>query len=555
MAHLCAGWRPYVLLTLLCAVLFLPGLTELPATDRDEARFAQASKQMLQSGNYVVPHFQERRRTKKPAGIYWLQAGSTAALSSADAREIWSYRVPSVFGAWAAVLLTFALGRRLFGPESGLIGAGLLASSLLLVAEAHLAKTDAVLLATGLLAFSGLAALWMASRAGAPPPRHAWIAVWAGLGLAALIKGPIIPAVFALSLLGLRGFGGDWRWLAGLYPGRGLVLGVAILSPWLVALWLGDAFSFVADSAKEDLIPKLLSGVESHGAPPGTYLASVYAAFWPGALLVVPAFVAAWWRRRDPGVAFCLAWIVPAWILFEAVPTKLPHYPLPMYPALALLAGAAVAQRWPLPRTRWARGLLGLHLGLWGLVAFGLLAAVVVAPARMSETGVGAWSLGLAALLTAGLGLALWAIRRTSPRGAAAAAVATMLLFVPWLGEVYAPRLDRLWVAREVSERIPPPAARPPLAAAGYHEPSLVFRAGTRTMLTGADGVARHLARQPGAYALVGEREHDRVRQRLQDRDVDLATVARFRGFNYSKGDPLRLTILRSRPGGSSSDR
>jgi hypothetical protein len=74
-------------------------------------------------------------------------------------------------------------------------------------------------------------------------------------------------------------------------------------------------------------------------------------------------------------------------------------------------------------------------------------------------------------------------------------------------------------------------------------------------MLTGADGVARHLARQPGAYALVGEREHDRVRQRLQDRDVGLATVARFRGFNYSKGDPLRLTILRSRPGGSSSDR
>ena len=269
MAKLSAGWRPYVLLTLLCALLFLPGLNDLPATDRDEARFAQASKQMLQSGNFVVPHFQERQRTKKPAGIYWLQAGSTAVLSSADAREIWSYRVPSVIGAWAAVLLTFALGRRLFDPDSGLVGAGLLATSLLLVAESHLAKTDAVLLSTAVLSFLGLAQLWMRERAGEAPPRHAWLVIWGGLGLASLIKGPIIPTVFALTLLGLRVAAGHWRWLAGLRPGRGIALGLAILSPWLVALWIGGTFNFVAESAKEDLIPKLLSGVESHGAPPG----------------------------------------------------------------------------------------------------------------------------------------------------------------------------------------------------------------------------------------------------------------------------------------------
>ena len=68
------GWRPYALLALLCLALYLPGISALPVFDRDEARFAQATKQMLETGQYVDIRFQDEVRYKKPVGIYWLQA-------------------------------------------------------------------------------------------------------------------------------------------------------------------------------------------------------------------------------------------------------------------------------------------------------------------------------------------------------------------------------------------------------------------------------------------------------------------------------------------------
>ncbi|MGH7089682.1 MAG: ArnT family glycosyltransferase, partial [Stellaceae bacterium] len=140
------GWRPYALLLLLCAVLYVPGLASLPVTDRDEARFAQATRQMLETGDFLDIRFGETARNNKPAGIYWLQAAAVAATEGPEGRAIWPYRIPSLLGAIGAVLLTFAFGARLVGSKAALIGAALLASSVALAVEAHLAKTDAVLL-------------------------------------------------------------------------------------------------------------------------------------------------------------------------------------------------------------------------------------------------------------------------------------------------------------------------------------------------------------------------------------------------------------------------
>ncbi|HJT06635.1 MAG TPA: glycosyltransferase family 39 protein, partial [Stellaceae bacterium] len=142
------GWRPHALLSLLCLALYLPGLAALPPLDRDEARFAQATRQMLESRDFLRIRFQDEARNKKPAGIYWLQAAAVAALSDARSSAIWPYRLPSLIGAGAAVLLTFALGSHLVGRAAALTGAALLAAALGVVVEAHLAKTDAVLLAT-----------------------------------------------------------------------------------------------------------------------------------------------------------------------------------------------------------------------------------------------------------------------------------------------------------------------------------------------------------------------------------------------------------------------
>ena len=80
------GWRPYALLGALCMALYLPGMTAIPVLDRDEARFAQATRQMLETGDFLHIRFQSEARNQKPAGIYWLQAASVSALSSPTIR-------------------------------------------------------------------------------------------------------------------------------------------------------------------------------------------------------------------------------------------------------------------------------------------------------------------------------------------------------------------------------------------------------------------------------------------------------------------------------------
>src|SRR5712692_6362870 len=131
--------RPYALLAGLCLVLYLPGIAAIPPLDRDEARFAQATRQMLETGDFLQIRFQDEARNKKPAGIYWLQAAAVSAFSTPSATAIWPYRVPSLVGGMAAVLLIFAFGTALFAGEDearrrGAIAAVLLATSLGVVA-------------------------------------------------------------------------------------------------------------------------------------------------------------------------------------------------------------------------------------------------------------------------------------------------------------------------------------------------------------------------------------------------------------------------------------
>src|SRR3569832_2789464 len=102
-----------------------------------------------------------------------------------------------------------------------------------------------------------------------------------------------------------------------------------------------------------------LSAQESHGAPPGVYLLLFWLTFWPGAPLAAMAAPAVWEARREPGARFLLAWLIPSWIVFEAVMTKLPHYVLPLYPAIAILI-AGIVEAGALAKIRWMiRGTVG----------------------------------------------------------------------------------------------------------------------------------------------------------------------------------------------------
>ena len=144
-------------LLLLSLLVFLPGLANLPVIDRDEARFAQASVQMAESGDLLDIRFQDQTRYKKPSGIYWLQTAAIKAFSEDGERRIWAQRLPSVLGALLAVFAVYWGAARMIGRRGAVLAAGMLAISALVIFEAHIAKTDAVLLGLSACCLGSLA--------------------------------------------------------------------------------------------------------------------------------------------------------------------------------------------------------------------------------------------------------------------------------------------------------------------------------------------------------------------------------------------------------------
>jgi len=547
------GYRPYILLVLLCLAFYAPGQSALPPVDRDEARFAQATRQMVQTGDYINIRFQDTPRHKKPAGIYWLQAASVGLFGETDASVIWPYRLPSVLGAIAAVLLTFALGCVLFERRVAFLGAAILASSSLLVIEAHLAKTDAVLLASIMAAMLALARIYAAAREERESGRSAPLVFWGALGVSALVKGPVGPMVVLLTLAAL--WVTDWRagratgLIARLKPLIGIPLALAIFAPWLIAIMSATGGSFVGDAVKNDLLPKLVSGQESHGFPPGYFLLLLTATMWPGSLFVWHGIVWAWQNRWDWPVKFCVAWALPSWIVFELVPTKLPHYVLPLYPALALLAARAAfaLAEGGIPRFRkWdSRLALGAFAGIALAIGVGLVAIPIALDGSFS------W----AALIPLAVAITLSAIvlvqchRARVVPALAAAIVGAVFIFGP-AAQWVLPGVEALGLSRAATRLVEAQAGntRPVVAATGYHEPSLVFMLGRQTKLIGPEAIATAMRSDPSLLALIGADKEARFRKTLAGDAVRLKALGSARGFNYSKGDWVTLTLYRLMP-------
>ncbi|HXQ52589.1 MAG TPA: glycosyltransferase family 39 protein [Stellaceae bacterium] len=540
------GWIPYGLLLVLCLGLYLPGLASLPVMDRDEARFAQATRQMLESGDYLRIRFQDEARNKKPAGIYWLQAASVAALSDAGSSAIWPYRVPSFLGALGAVLLTFAFGARLVGREAALLGAALLASSLALTIEAHLAKTDAVLLFACVAAQFALGAIYVAARrGGAASPAWALL-FWVAQGAAILVKGPVAPALSLLTAASLAIADRDWRWLGGLKPLWGVPLLAALVAPWLVGIGTATNGAFFSEALGHDFLGKLFGAQEGHGAWPGYYLVLVAVIFWPGSILLGGAAALAWRERRDPVTRFLAAWAVPFWIVLELTPTKLPHYLLPVFPALALFAGRAALEGQE-ALAAWARR---GACAVWAAASLVVVATLGLAPIELGR-GMDAAGIVVGAVVLLYGGATVRAGWRALEPGLAVRAVLLALLTVPAALALEAPRLDPLWLSRDAARLVeryrPPPGVA--VAAVGYSEPSLVFLLGTGTLLASPEIAAQRLTSARGAVALVEARDDAAFRTALQARGWEAQIIDRIAGLDYSNGKRMVITLYRGVPG------
>lgn len=580
--------RAAAALIVVCLVSFLPGFFNIPPIDRDEARFVQSTKQMLETGDYVDIRFQDEVRYKKPVGLYWLQAAAVRtaqAFGMVDARtSISVYRVPSLIGATGAVLLTYwaalAFGSRRMAYLAGLI----LGCSLLLGAEARLAKTDAMLLLTTVAAMGALARAYLGLRCpgtvGVPSPTtrpqtrgglefrrasprpqgsadratvaptptgtlglHIPAIFWTALAGGMLLKGPMILMIVGITAASLASLERSGRWLRQLRPGVGIVALLVLVIPWFAAIMARSGGGFLTESLGQDLLGKVAGSQESHGAPPGTYFVLFWVTFWPGAPLAAMAAPTIWKERRDPTTRFLLAWLLPSWLVFELVMTKLPHYVLPLYPALAILVARAIERNALSKNPHLIRTTV-----LWPLLAAGLpMIGVIGMIVFRHRLGLLAWPFAAAAII---FGFLAWRLYEADggERSLLRATVAAQLVSIAVLG-VMVPLMRPLFPSALLASTIGVDCPDPQFASAGYHEPSLVFLFGTPTLLTTGPGAADFLAQRNCRFAMIEARQERAFVQRAEAIGLRYAPGPRIAAINYSAGRQVAISVFRSEIG------
>lgn len=540
--------RAAALLVLASLLFFIPGFFNIPPVDRDEARFSQATRQMLESGDFVDIRFQDEVRYKKPVGIYWLQAaavatGEAVGITRAQQR-IALYRVPSLLGAVGAVLLTYWTALAFVTRRGAILAALMMASSVLLGVEARLAKTDAMLLLTVLAAMGAMARVYLAWQRGEDVERQPWALAsifWTALAAGILLKGPLILMVVGLPVVALGILDRTVTWFMRLRPWAGIPWTLLLVLPWFVLIMVRSGDEFFSASLGDDFFNKVVSGQESHGAPPGLYFLLFWVTFWPASTFAGLAVPAVWKARREFGAQFLLAWLVPSWIVFELVITKLPHYVLPLYPAIAILI-VGVIERRMLSRDPWlTRGTM------WWFVLPATMAvgAIVLAIVILRQPVFAAWPfLAVAAIL--GL-FAWWLYDDNRAERSLLNGIASAFFLAVGIYGVVLPTLRPLFPAVTLARVLRESECNAPSAAsAGFNEPSLVFLTATRTRLIDGSGAADFLKQGLCRYAFVESRHERAFAQRAEAVGLRYFPVGRVDGYNHSQGRDVSIGIFRS---------
>jgi 4-amino-4-deoxy-L-arabinose transferase-like glycosyltransferase len=476
-----------------------------------------------------------------------VKAGEALGVSEART-QIWLYRIPSLVGATAAVLLTYWALLAFLSPPLALLGGALMAAAVLLGVEARIAKTDALLAACAVASMGALARTWLdwTRSLAFVPDRRNWLVFWGATALGLLIKGPIVPMVWGLAILVLSASQRSFRWLKPLRFAPGLLLCLVVALPWFAAIMIKTGGSFFAESVGQDMLGKVAEGQEKHWGPPGLYLLFFFATYWPAAAFAAMAVPFAWVRRKEPQILFLIAWIVPSWLVFEAVPTKLPHYVLPLYPAITALLLLAVLNG-------------GINRYRRGAVLTACL-VVIVPLALMGAILFGNWTLDRAvpwlalpffALVLLVAISVVAAFRRLDFEGALWRCVPASLLLTVAVYPFAIESLRSLKLSPRLAETARAAGcADPAVITLGYREPSLVFLTGTKLAMAASGADAASFLNQPGCrVAFVESRFAEDFKAALSSQPTKPRLVTTINGFNLNGGRRLEIAVFARSPG------
>jgi 4-amino-4-deoxy-L-arabinose transferase-like glycosyltransferase len=533
---ICAGFAAMYLLIANSSTLW----------DRDEPRYARATVEMIESGNYLVPTFNGKAWFDKPILLYWLMSVPVRLFGPSEV----ACRSFGVAGTAVTLLLTFFIGKKLFDAKAGLWAEVILATTALMMVVGSSAIVDGVAMPF----IVGAMAIFV-SRAGSPVKFIEVIACGALMGLGMLAKGPIglLPApVIVVMLWFARNNRAELiRNLAGVI--LAVITAIVIFLAWAIPADKATNGELLRTFLGHHVFARAFSPMEGHGGHFLLYLpyypAIIIAGFFPWVAFLPGAFSAIVGKRIGAAEArnTLLSWVGVTVILMTLAATKLPHYILFAWPAMAVMVGGTIAAAGKDSLNerdrKWLRG------GIWFLIPVGLgLASGLIASGYVLKTD----SLKLPGLLCGLVILAMLVmsvrlqIRERFVSSAKVILAGIIILLMPLLFGLL-PAIEQIKISPALAKAVREKTSKDmPVAMYKYAEPTLNFYIGRKiTHLRNEGEVVEWLGNAGERVLITTRKDFDVIMQKSGN--VVFEEIASKEGINYSKGTKVEVMVLVSK--------
>jgi 4-amino-4-deoxy-L-arabinose transferase-like glycosyltransferase len=531
--------NPYfylVILVIICLCAFFPGLGKGSLWDRDETHYAEIAREMMVEETWTVPYFNGQPFLHKPVFAFWMIG---LAYRFFGVNEFSARFFSAVFGLGTCVF-TFYIGRFFYDSRAGFLSGLILATGMLPLVIFRAAVTDAYLVffITGSIYFFLMAAY--------SENKGYYYFFYIMMGLGTLVKGPIglvIPAgIIFIYLL----FSGKLGILKEMRLSHGLGIITLVVLPWFLRIYFLMGDKFISDFIIKHHLRRLSEPMEGHGGPFWLYIPVIILGFFPWSAFLIQSFKRIK-RSGSDAFRFLLVWFGVVFMFFSFASTKLPHYILPLFPALAIALGMFWSQLLSSEGNEIAKS-DSLTTSYKVIFAVGVLLVITALAFYFIRYDMASYRLVLNMAILAGGGWsAVKLIQMNKVRTAFWVLPLTQIFFIVYTSHISIPWVERfrtvIPLAKEVGVLT---RGREKVFAYDFFEPGLVFY--SRRQVEKIDTISEiDRGRADRFFLFIRKKD-------FEDEEISppLYLIAEKNGINEVKGD-LHLMVFSNRPSQNSS--
>ena len=375
-----------------------------------------------------------------------------------------------------------------------------------------------------------------------------------------MVKGPLSIAILFPTVIAFSIIQKSLNLVKSLRPIIGFLICTLVILPWFLAIDEATNGMFLQKAFQEDFFSKLESGQEGHGALPGTHLLTLSISIWPIATFLPCLILFSLQNRTNIIVKFLLCWILPFWVIIELIPTKLLHYPLPVLPAIAILAIGGLLQfksnikKIKSALVRKTTYMSSILFSFGGIVLSGGI-FYISSEFNIENDNILTFFTILLVLIT----IVIFTLSHTlifnfknlyldiskNFYNILLAIIALASIFNIINYNFVLPKLDYLHPSYAIIKKLKKVKADA-VASSGYHEPSLVFLLNGDVLLSDPHEVAIFMAEGKNNVALIEKSDLKLFLETTNDLNLKIKEISIVKGFNIAKGRHVEIYIFQN---------